>query len=178
MKRVFVTLLACTAVGAWCQNEPLFTSLCVAEKSVGFSWEKGAWNHAKFRADDKYIAQKIDPESPKYAQLQMMDTPYFCHGIRPNIIKIGPLLEESAREACYSIKDHGRDPLLMETAEKCFEKYDKYGALAEVQCKRFRFSPNGLFVALPSDASMDLSKVPKDGYKDSLNIKVGTCSKI
>ena len=176
MKRILVATMASLALKAWGQNEPLFTTLCIAEKSVGFNWEKGDWVHTRFKADSKYIVQKIDHDSQKYSQTNTINTPFFCSGIKPDSMEIG--LEESAREACYSIRDHGRDVSLMLSAEKCFEKYNKHGTLTEVQCKKIRFSPNGLFIAMPSDASMDLSKAPKNDYKDSLNIRVGTCSKV
>ena len=174
MKRIFAAAVACLASLTGAQNVPPFTALCLSELEGGFNWEKGAWVHARYKADDKIIVQKIDHVAA--LKNNTTDIPYRCKSIDPELYESSPNF--NLREACYVIRDVGTDTNLLFDAEKCYESYSKEGVLMDVQCPRFEFSPNGLFIKLPSRASMNLSKNPPNGYKDSLALAVGTCSKL
>ena len=179
MKRALVAVVACAALGAWGQNEPLFTSQCISKKETGFNWENNWWISINFQPGKIYMARKIDHSDKAFKGKDMMDTPYNCKGIEDRIYDLGFFDNgDKAREACYTTKAHGSSESLFFSAEKCHERYDKSGRLKEVQCKQMRFSPDGLFIRLPWEASMDLNPYPDKGYKDSLNLSVGTCARI
>ena len=177
MKRILTAVVACMALGAWGQNEPPFTSFCTEEKSNGFQWSGGEWVPTRFKVESKYVAKKINPDSLEFKGKALVETPLFCNDIHQDVVKVGPQLQESARQACYLVTKHGEAPNIMQ-AGKCWEKYSRDNQLTEVQCKEMWFSPNGLFVRPPSTFSMNTSKNPPSGRKDSLTIEIGTCSKI
>ncbi len=177
MKRVLTSVAACMALGAWGQNEPPFTSFCTEEKSNGFQWSGGEWVPTRFKVESKYVAKKINPDSLEFKGKALVETPLFCNDIHQDVVKVGPQLQESARQACYLVTKHGEAPNIMQ-AGKCWEQYSRDNQLTEVQCKEMWFSPNGLFVRPPSTFSMNTSKNPPSGRKDSLTIEIGTCSKI
>ena len=153
------------------------TSFCSGEKSNGFQWSGGEWVPTRFKADSKYLAKKINPDSLDFKGKAMFETPFLCNDMHQDVLKVGPHFQESAKQACYLITRHGEAPIIF-NAEKCWEKYSPENQLIEVQCKEMWFSPNGLFVRPPSTFSMDTSKNPPSGSKDSLTIEVDTCSKI
>lgn len=178
MRRIFIGLLASFTIFAWAQNEPFFTSQCIVKNSTGFNWEKNWWESKDYRPGKIFIARKIDHREHAFKGNNIFDRPIMCEKIEDFILDLGFFENnDKARDACYSIKEHGSTESLYLSAEKCIEVYDQSGKLKEVQCKKIRFSPDGLFILLPSDVSMNLEPYPKTG-KDSLSLSVGTCARI
>lgn len=171
----FVALAICLATPSWSQNAAPYTTVCISDKEGGFNWEKGDWVHARYKAGTKTIVQKIDPAN--YQEKNPIDQPLSCEGLNPKSYERGTL-GGIYREACYVVRDAGANAFLLSDADKCYESYSKDGALEKVECRKMHFSPNGLFIKLPTYASMNLSKKPNNDYKDSLAILVGTCTKL
>lgn len=179
MKRILAVVAACSALAAWGQNEPLFTSQCISKNETGFKWEKNWWVSRDFRPGVIFMARKIDHSEKAFDGKDLFDTPQNCKDIEDRIYDFGFFDNgNKVRYACYTVKEHGNAGSLFLNAEKCLELYDKSGKLKEVQCKQMRFSPDGLFIRLPWEESMDLNPYPENSYKDSLNLSVGTCSRI
>jgi len=179
MKRALVALVASAALGAWAQNEPPFTTQCISKNETGFNWEKTWWASKNYRAGTIYMAKKVDHSDKAFNGKDALNTPHYCKGIEDSVYDLGFLDNgDKAREACYTIKEHGSTESLFFAAEKCYERYDKLGKLKEVQCKQMHFAPDGFFIRLPSHQSINLDPYPDKAYKDSLVISVGTCARI
>jgi hypothetical protein len=70
------------------------------------------------------------------------------------------------------VKEFGQPTLPMK-AEMCVEEFEKT-KIKQVDCSGFIFKPDGSF--MQSQTTVDLNPSPKDDYKDSLALTVGTCS--
>ena len=179
MKRVAIGFLASFSIIALAQNEPLFTSQCIAKNVVGFEWDKNWWSHSAFKPGKIFMAKKVDHSERAFKGKDIFETPISCENISDFVLELGiSENNDKIRNACYTIKEHGSTESLFSSAEKCTERYDKSGKLKEVHCKYMRFSPDGLFIRLPWDEAMNLNPYPKNGQKDSLTISVGTCARI
>lgn len=167
--KYLVGLLSLVAINCFSQNAPAFTSLCIPDNSVGYSWRNGQWQNAKFKIEERYLAQKLDSVRAKGAILcEKLDTTVYEN----------PILQEKLQNACYLVRRHGREASVTFDSEACTETYDSSGSLKSVSCKSFRFAPNGLFVKLPTEFSLNLESKPKNDYKDSMTLDIGSCSKI
>ena len=143
-------LLTAAAFSAEAQNtlpqlKP-FTSICIVDDSIGFSFLGGRTNRTTFPAftGTRYIARKIDPQL--YKNSDTRDTAYsLCDYIKPTRFRNGSTLTH----ACYDI----RDPTFTSPiARTCTEKWDPSGSLAQITCDdlKFAFHPSGPFVQMSS----------------------------
>ncbi len=178
MKHRFVLAATLISITAAAQNEPPFTSICISENSGGFSWKNGEWRHAVFKPRDKYLVRKLNMATDLPAGDITGNRALACDGMFSGAVKIGPSGQDTAKQACYSVRQYGVEEMLLIHAEKCVEIYASNERLKEVQCKQIRFSPNGPFISLPTGASVNLSQTPDGDYKDDIAIEVGRCSKM
>lgn len=145
-----------------------FKALCVSEKSTGFNWKSGQWVQANFRPDRKLLVQKLD--LPKYMDRPMQERPISCTA---EAMQASDLFGFS--KGCYLIKDMGSPTNMFFDSEVCTEIVDS-DKLRMVQCKKLTFHPDGGYIELPWHS--DISLKPKEDYKDSLILSVGTCSRL
>ena len=179
VNRVLITVMAFASIGAWGQNTSTFTSQCISKNETGFNWERNWWVSMDYRPGKIFLVKKLDHSETAFKGKEISDTPNRCKNIEDRVYDLGFFDDgDKAREACYSIKAHGSTESLFFNAEKCNELYDKTGKLKEVQCTQMRFAPDGLFIRLPWESSMNLNPYPDKGEKDSLNLSVGTCSRL
>ncbi|MBQ0945136.1 hypothetical protein KAK07_17495 [Ideonella sp. 4Y16] len=148
-------------------EEP-FKALCVAEKSTGFNWKSGQWVQANFKAERKLIVQKLDLD--KYRTKPAHERPLACSDDAMNSYDSKVL-----SKGCYLIKEMGSPTFIMFDSEVCIEA-QVGDRLQSVQCKKLTFNPDGAFIEYPWHS--DISPKPKDDYKDSLIVSVGTCSRL
>lgn len=77
---------------------------------------------------------------------------------------------------CYLVKrDHVKKYIGIWAAEMCTE-YFKDNKLQSIECKNVAFKPDGSFTDV--HWHNQLEEKPKDDYKDSLSITVGTCTSL
>jgi hypothetical protein len=163
---IFIALMP-ISIGAQVTTQTVkpFKSLCISDKETGFNWSNGGWVAVNFKSD-KYILKKIDYDSAS-ASNDPSERPLLC---KPPEVLYEYKNITSVR-ACYSFSTFGR-PTSAFDMQDCSEVFNN-GRLERVDCKGIgRFKPNGLFIKLPSDTSMDLSD---EKTKDSMVLAVGTC---
>jgi hypothetical protein len=143
-----------------------FKSLCIGEQASGFDWKNDKWEHTKFKPE-KYILQKIDYEERMLSK-NYIERPISCS--KPKATNVDK--EKDIVLACYAANKFGQVASYLFDAADCFELF-KDGKIQEIQCSGVgKFKPNGSFVMLPSNISMDLST---GNEKDSLVLTVGVC---
>lgn len=178
MKKLLLILLSLGIIGSATSADESFTSLCIADSSVGFNWEKNDWKNVNF-TPGKYIAKRLNLSETKNYQCtaakDRMSDYYYTNAINE---------PELSRYGCYIIKPFG-DEFYDNFPIDCFETWSttnrvsddidpKLMELKAVSCwdRNFFFSPNGRFhqATLHSDV---------DNYsnsKDSLSLSEGKCS--
>lgn len=145
-----------------------FKSICISNHETGFNWSNGEWMPAKFKTQ-KYILEKIDYEKEINAS-NSTERPFLCSAPKVQKIDEGSDLVT----ACYAISEFGGPPRTNLDARDCIEGF-RFGNIQMIQCRGIgNFKPNGLFVKLPSQTSMDLSS-DREKNKDSISLAVGTC---
>lgn len=155
-----------------------YNALCIADKSVGFSWEHSNWKKTNFYTS-KYIVQKVKIENPyKHKNtkssascfIDIKDMP------KPKWYKVKGK-EKKWEYGCYNIRQTG-DKFYNHTSELCTEVWKKdYNGkqyLESIDCKYFKFRPNGWFHQVSINDNTENN--PKKDYKDSLSISIGKCS--
>jgi hypothetical protein len=147
---------------------PPFSSLCITEQSTGFNWESGKWVRTSFNAGQKIMVNKINirENNEKSAREKQV----MCDPERSFDNGFGEVLNK----ACYLVKEFGEKPLPYD-AQMCVEVVEN-GILKDIECDAFTFHPDGGFIQ--HSKNNDISSNPKDGYKDSIYINVGMCSKV
>ena len=165
---VLVLLTSKAFAGGFTASVPIFNALCVTDESTGFNWKDGDWVKANFKADKKVLVIKIDmaennakPKNER--QLR-------CEAERGFDEGFGSVINS----ACYLVKEMGHKPLPYD-AGMCAESFNE-GVLKSIECDHFTFLPDGAFVQYSN--SEDVSRFPKDDYKDSIYVSVGKCNKI
>ena len=154
-----------TTAAADLPSMPLFKAICAQEKATGFNWKAGAWTQANFAPDRKLFVQKIDfAANQKRPPLERF---MLC---RPE--ESMDLLWTTATQACYVIKQLGQQHLQTD-GEMCVESFNGK-TLKSIACRKLTFLPNGAFIELPWH--MEVDPKPKDDYKDSLILSLGTCT--
>lgn len=142
-----------------------FKSLCIEDSATGFNWTAGKWKQTNFKAGDRYVVSKLSVD--EIARI----APVSCASE-----KIAePFFSMRSVAACYTIKPFGEEVAQYLDGETCQESYID-DVLVSVKCDRLTFLPNGDFIKLPWHAN--ISRKPKNDYKDSLVLSVGLCSKI
>jgi hypothetical protein len=144
---------------------PHFKSVCVQEKATGFSWTAGAWKQANFVPDRKLLIQKIDFAAN--AVRPITERQMLCRAPESTDLALSIVTQ-----ACYIVKEFG-SPTLPTDGEMCYESFQGR-VLKSVTCRRITFLPNGPYIELPWH--MEIDPKPKDNYKDSLMLSVGTCT--
>ena len=165
---LFCALLvfAClTAAAAEIPSVPLFKSICAREKATGFNWKAGSWVQTNFLPDRKLLVQKIDFAANQ--KKPVMERFIIC---RPE--ESVDFLLSTATQACYLIKQFGQQHLPTD-GEMCVESFEGK-TLKSIACRKLTFLPNGPFIELPWH--MEVDPKPRDDYKDSLVLSVGTCT--
>ncbi|GGX47315.1 hypothetical protein GCM10010946_27230 [Undibacterium squillarum] len=147
---------------------PIFSSLCVEEQATGFNWISNSWKPANFKASDKLIVRKVDMQaelrlSASQQQQRCKSEQRFDTGQNDLYIS-----------ACYLILKLG-SVAHQYSGEMCAE-YFKNGILQEIDCGNMKFLPDGPYVKQSKFA--DISPTPRNGYKDSLVVAVGSCARI
>lgn len=143
-----------------------FTSLCLEDQSNGFGWKRGAWEATQFKADKKYLIQKIAPE--KYKEMGTL-----C---RAKEARVGG--NYRVEYGCYNMREMGEE-IRGFTSTMCSETWEN-NALKKISCDepiigaQYFFLPDGNYIRFPWHSDIDQN--PKDQYKDSLSISVGKCS--
>ena len=153
-------------------------AVCIEEQASGFNWKGGRWQPAKYQSDEKLHIRRLTPEEVSKDAAETFDRPISCLNMDLKTAHDVSGFGETgklARRACYSIKEFGKEALLMISAELCTEIFNNT-VLEKVECKSMHFSPNGLFIRLPWYQAMNTSSKPQNDYKDSLVIAVGKCS--
>ena len=148
-----------------------FTSLCVKEESIGYSWKNNKWEITKFNLD-KYLVEKVSPQD-RFCQVKMqsVDTATVYQGEDKSGVKY------YATKGCYNIRRMGQ-PRYEFNTEICSEYWKKkqngQEELYMVGCTYSNFEPNGDFTM--GRISDDLRNDQE--YKDSMSLSVGKCSTI
>lgn len=167
-------------------STPPFKSICTRNQTIGFNWNEGNWAQATFsRNKDFLLVEKVDCASDllrrKFDGLDKCE-----QGVTvEKLFKESPAgssdIHSGAGILNFDIMSYYLVRKLGESAnphrvESCFERF--YGKLVHITCpeSRIRFLPNGLFIELPSDSSVDVEST--SNYKDSLAISVGKCSSL
>lgn len=163
-----VLLTSKAFAGGVTASVPTFSALCVADESTGFNWKDGNWVRTTLKADSKILVVKIDmaENSAKPKNERQLR----CEAERGFDEGFGSVINS----ACYLVKEMGHKPLPYD-AGMCAESFNE-GVLKSIECERFTFLPDGGFVQYSK--SEDVSSLPKDGYKDSIYVSVGKCSRI
>ena len=148
---------------------PPFKSLCIGEQSTGFNWVNGKWKQTNFNSS-RYVLEKIDYSSAMKSK-NPIEIPISCKAAVATKVNS----ELTIVEACYLYYEFGVKPIIMINANMCYESFEN-GNIKDIDCTgKVKFKPNGLFVALPSNVSMDITN---SNYKDSIAITVGTCGQL
>tara|TARA_Y100000294_G_C8389518_1_gene270175 strand:- start:75 stop:608 length:534 start_codon:yes stop_codon:yes gene_type:complete len=153
-------------------EEKEFSSLCIAEESTGFYWEKGNWHQTNFQLY-KWLVKKINQDKPR------------CVGdALPDLEKIFPFTSGKKRHSiqrCYDVKRFGEETSI---PEYCTEYYEDDGngdlKLTTVLCRESNMymRPNGRFTKSNVDSIGDIPNDNYEDYTDSLSISIGYCSKL
>lgn len=186
MKKIFYVITIFVIVNIYAdsfnQDEP-FNALCVTTKSTGFNWKNGDWVATNFKPSTKYLVQKLKIEEADFLgfdknKKQVKSGSCFSEMQKKHILPNSPI-----HYGCYNIRPMGT-PFFTMNSRLCTEYPAKDGRGKEyiyISCQiglveqRFDFSPNGLFITANTSS---IEENPKDGYKDSLAIDVGKCSKL
>jgi|TARA_R110002012_G_scaffold253766_1_gene432819 hypothetical protein len=182
MKKLLLILLSLGIIGsanAVSSADESFTSLCIADSSVGFNWEKNDWKNVNF-TPGKYIAKRLKLSETKN---------YQCSGAKDRMSDYFYTNEsinepELSRYGCYIIKRFGDDfydnfPIdcyeTWSTTKRISDDIDpKLIKLKAVMCsdRNFFFSPNARFHQATLHGNVD----NYSNYKDSLSLSEGKCS--
>lgn len=183
MKKLLLMLLSLgliSSANAVSSVDESFTSLCIADSSVGFNWENNDWKSVNFTPGKKYIAKRLNPSITKNYQCsktKIRENDYFYTNESINEPQL-------SRHGCYTIKPFGTNfyddyPIdcheTWSTFKRVSEDIDpKIRRLESVQCwdRNFYFSPNGRFhkATLHGDVRRTIQ------FKDSLSLSEGKCS--
>jgi len=153
-----------------------FSSLCIAEQSTGFNWEKGEWVRTNFILN-KYLVKKIHQDKLSSGQL------WQCLGNDGKRTE-EMLPFESGKEThlitrCYEVKEFGEELAL---PEFCSEYYRNNGngdlKLYEIRCSQSNMNmrTNGRFTISNTKSIGDFPWDDLEDYSDSLSISIGNCS--
>ena len=156
-----------------------FASLCIADSSTGYNWEKNDWERVNFTPGEKDLVKRINPSDTYDYECRLTkdrDRDSYFTVTSTNKHQLG-------RYGCYIIKPFGAD--YSEYPTDCNETWStfkrvsddidpKIRRLESVQCwdRNFYFSPNGRFHKATLHG--DVSNISK--YKDSLSLTEGKCS--
>lgn len=151
---------------------PIFKTLCIEDKATGFNWKSGDWIQTNFKAGDKLLIQKIDMTTNSKKPIEEQYIPCQQTELISSVDKYLYL------KACYSVRNFGVEPLpghLLD-GEMCYELLENNN-LKSIMCqgKGITFHPNGDFI---QTRGVNIDPFPKDGYKDSLVLSVGKCSRL
>jgi hypothetical protein len=147
-----------------------FQSICIEEKSTGFSWRQGNWAYSKFEPS-KYLAVKIDLSNLSEDEVAL-DNIACIDVVKSKLRVVG---NQGYAPACYNVRLVG-DKMRTFENEKCWEEWAVNGdkkSLKQISCKLFRFMPDGAFHAAHIHDSLS---PPQKDYKDSLSVSEGQCS--
>jgi hypothetical protein len=151
------------------------TTLCIEEKSNGFQWENSSWNHARFKPEFRYVIKKLPLSSYASPKDRLKNKTFLCGQSKVNDYSEKEKGFSGFISACYEIKRMGKEAGALDS-QTCDESWSD-GKLLRVSCSNHRpslyFVPDGPFIRFPWHS--DLSNA-KD--KDSLNIGVGSCSRL
>jgi len=156
---------------------PLMSALCIPEGSTGFNWKNRRWTQANFRLDDKYIVRKIDINKYRTSADRSKSDLFLCGD--PSLLDLTAKGKAFSGliDACYEIKQMGREAIPAIESRMCTESWDD-GKLLRVSCEKHDgplfFQPDGGFIRYPMHANIDKNT----DTKDSLAIDVGSCSRI
>lgn len=153
-----------------------FNLLCVEEKNTGFNWKNGSWKITQFK-ESKYIVQKV--KMKPFVRNQNGEHPfsYRCWNDYQKFKSFSPSGDSKLNKGCYNVRRHGAEKRFIDS-ELCWERWKKKSnewEIDKVECKEFIFKPNGPFHASTLSSNVELK--PKNDYKDSMHLMVGTCSK-
>lgn len=173
---LFILLLSISVNASITEKDDYFNAFCSAEDSVGFNWKNSRWSFTKFYLN-KYIIQKLKVEKLVIGNSEITKSGY-CWNEMQNLGEPMAYGDKQYTYGCYNIRREGTDfyPL---GSEKCMETWEKSGEdykLIIVDCKDFKFNPNGWFHH--SKINNDVENYPKDDYKDSLSVDYGKCSEL
>ncbi len=183
MKKLLLMLLSLgliSSANAVSSVDESFTSLCIADSSVGFNWENNDWKSVNFTPGEKDLVKRLNPSDIKNYQCSQTKN-------RENdVFYTNQFINEPqlSRYGCYAIKPFGSDfdvnyPIdcleIWSTFKRVSEDIDpKIRRLESVQCwaRNFYFSPNGRFhkASLHGDVRRTIQ------FKDSLSLSEGKCS--
>ena len=135
-----------------------YTSLCIEDNSVGFSWLNGSWGESTTFIGSKYIIKK------------------FPYSKAPRMCDISKAAYNDIRTyGCYNIKNLGQE-FGMFRYQLCTEFWEE-GTLNKVRCDNsvwgdtVEFQPNGVFHMSKTDRNLGYADL-----KDSMYISYGKCS--
>jgi hypothetical protein len=171
MKRLLLLGLIIVSGTLFAEDLPTlapFKSVCVSDQSSGFNWKGGRWTPVQFVVGEKFLVQKIDPE--KYRDKPVNQRPLLCNdGKEP--IHTGDL---TFQYGCYLISTLGQTRPVLQ-AETC-QEYFEGRQIKSVDCRNFVFAPDGNFIQ--TSTILNIDPKPKNDYKDSLFITLGTCGRL
>ena len=145
------------------QEIPVGLTVICKEKGVtGFEWKSGGYRGPHTYSPNTYVFKKLNHKDKKVC---IPDDEY-----------IDPYSKTMSLKRCYSIgKFADSTPL----TKYCSENY-KDGKLNYISCNwdQYTFHPSGLLFRSPSTSSKDVSRNPKNDYKDSYTMSHGNCLKM
>jgi hypothetical protein len=160
---MLATITTSTAVQKALPELKPFTSMCISDDSIGYSFQGRLVTRTIFPVDASRVIRKLesklysDPESNGYAECDLLKK------LKPEIFPSG----DTWTYACYDFRNpkHGTRPI----ASLCTEKWDKNGTLIQIVCEKynFAFNPFGAFV---TRSSVDIESV--------VYLETGKCSPI
>ena len=176
---LFISLGLIGSASAVSSVDESFTSLCIADSSTGYNWEKNDWERVNFTSGEKDLVKRINPSDTWDYQCGLTknrENDYFYILQTTNEPQL-------SRYGCYTIKPFGTDyfvyPIDCHETWSTFKRVSddidpKIRRLESVQCwdRNFYFSPNGRFHKATLHG--DVSNISK--YKDSLSLSEGKCS--
>jgi hypothetical protein len=164
------------AVSARAESD-FFNLLCAEEQNTGFTWSKGSWKTAHFK-NSKYIVQKVRMKPFVRDKNGEYPFSYKCWNDYQKFQSSSPRGDSKLDKGCYNVRRHGAEKRFIDS-ELCWERWKKNSSgweIDKVECNEFIFKPNGPFHA--STLSNHVEQKPKNDYKDSMHLMVGTCSKL
>jgi hypothetical protein len=149
------------------ENNQLYKTLCIGEKSTGFDWRNNQWNFTRFKPE-KYFIEKLKPERSAQTLLCWSDA---------QEKKRHETNDMALDWGCYSIRE-GDEQGRAGPSHLCLEEWKAVNrslVLQGVSCDEIKFKPNGNFEAVQWSGG-EAALAEKSNYKDSLSITVGRCS--
>jgi hypothetical protein len=184
LKALFTAIcLSLLASDVTAEEPSSITIFCKETANTGYQWRKGAWKDTGFVENELMVKKISVAEQGALNGQEKFFTEARCGNGWMQDSKdtfYPPNREYAMNIGCYYLYPFGEAPNMLDIVE-CYETFEaKAKSLQQISCRSermiFHAAPNGMFQA--ANVHGDITKKPKNDYKDSIHLSVGKCSVI